>query len=156
MLGDHEAAVPHADGTADYRFPRPFYNPTTIDLDLYYYDKATETETLQTTIKPGKTHTVATYWRRAFVVRDPATGRRVAHFEIPVVPIRDCAAGRAVGVSGTDAAVAADVVDKEPVVTEAQYAEVLAREAAAVKAARAAMPKQGFRWFSRLVGGSDL
>ena len=41
-------------------------------------------------------------------------------------------------------------------VTEAQYAEVLAREAAAVKAARAAMPKQGFRWFSRLVGGSDL
>jgi len=65
----------HADGTADYRFPRPFYNPTTIDLDLYYYDKATETETLQTTIKPGATHTIATYWRRAFVVRDPSTGR---------------------------------------------------------------------------------
>ena len=154
----------HADGTVDYRFPRPFYNPTTIDLDLYYYDKATETETLQTTIKPGKTHTVATYWRRAFVVRDPATGRRVAHFEIPVVPIRDCAAGRAVSVGGADAAAAAGVVEAngseptEPVATvaEAQYAEVLAREAAAVKAARAAMPKQGFRWFSRLVGGSDL
>ena len=92
-------------------------------------------------------------------MRDPSTGKRVAHFEIPVVPIRDCAAGRAVGVSGPDAAVAAEARATEPeaTVTEAQYDEMRAREAEVIAtAARAAMPKQGFRWFSRLVGGSDL
>ena len=48
----------------------------------------------------------------------------------------------------------------EPVatVTEAQYDEMRAREAEVIApAARAAMPKQGgWKWVSRLVGGSDL
>lgn len=99
----------------DMRFSVSFLNHAAVPLDLYFFDVAGGTEELQTTLGPFETVDVATYWSHAFVVRDPVSGRRVAQFEIPIIPIRDCrlssASGAAAAALGEPVAVTVNATD---------------------------------------------